>query len=277
MAEPSPARAPFQMVGARAALLDGPNAEAIEQQIHAIESTLESVPDFAFDLSKTLVESVCKTVLVDIGQPADPKWNAHKLLKETANLLALLPRNHPASAKGRESLKKTIQGLLQTIQGLCELRNSYGMASHGRDGFSARLGLRQATLAAQAADTIVSFLYRIHRDALIQNPGARIYYEDHAGFNEAFDAEARIVSQAVGVVLVAPALAEQQQVGAQQVGQRIGDGVRVARIDQPPGHPLHDAGALHDLTQQQRAAVGAQMIRPRLDLHATVEGGRKDR
>ena len=49
------------------------------------------------------------------------------------------------------------------------------------------------------------------------------------------DAEARVVSQAVGVVLFAPALAEQQQVGAQQVGQRIGDGVRVARIDQPPG------------------------------------------
>ena len=91
------------------------------------------------------------------------------------------------------------------------------------------------------------------------------------------DAEARVVSQAVGVVLVAPALAEQQQVGAQQVGQRIGDGVRVARIDQPPGHPLHDAGALHDLAQQQRAGVGAEMIRPRLDLHAAVEGRRKDR
>ena len=187
MAEPSPARSPFQMVGARAALLDGPNSEAIEQQINVIESTLESVPDFAFDLSKTLVESVCKTVLADIGQPADPNWNAPRLLKETTNLLALLPRNHPASAKGRESVRRTIQGLLQTIQGLCELRNSYGMASHGRDDFSPRLGLRQATLAAQAADTIVSFLYRTHRDALMQNPGARIYYEDHADFNEAFD------------------------------------------------------------------------------------------
>lgn len=61
------------------------------------------------------------------------------------------------------------------------------MASHGRDGFSARLDLRQATLAAQAADTIVSFLYRIHRDALMQSPGARVYYEDHAAFNETFD------------------------------------------------------------------------------------------
>ena len=187
MAEPSTAQARLQMFGTRAAVLDGPIADAIEQQIHAIENALSSVPDFAFDLSKTLVESVCKTVLADIGQAADPNWDAPKLLKETTNRLALLPRNHPDPTKARDSVEKTIRGLLQTIQGLCELRNGYGMASHGRDGFSARLDLRQATLAAQAADTIVSFLYRIHRDALMQSPGARVYYEDHVAFNEVFD------------------------------------------------------------------------------------------
>jgi len=181
------------MAGTRAALLDGPTTEAIEQQIHAIENALESVPDFAFDLSKTLVESVCKTVLADIGQPAETNWDAPKLLKETTSRLALLPRNHPNPAKARESVTRTIHGLLQTIQGLCELRNNYGMASHGRDGFSARLDLRQATLAAQAADTIVSFLYRIHRDALTQTPGARVYYEDHSGFNEAFDRDNEVI------------------------------------------------------------------------------------
>jgi hypothetical protein len=187
MADGAASRRRFQMVGARAAVLDGPIAEAIEQQVHAIENALESVPDFAFDLSKTLVESVCKTVLADIGHLADPNWDAPKLLRETTNRLALLPRGHPDPAKARDSIEKTIRGLLQTIQGLCELRNGYGMASHGRDGFSARLDLRQATLAAQAADTIVSFLYRIHRDALAQAPGARVYYEDHGDFNEAFD------------------------------------------------------------------------------------------
>ncbi len=180
-------QARFQMLGTRAAVLDGPAAEAIEQQIDAIESALMSVPDFAFDLSKTLVESVCKTVLADIGQPADPNWDAPRLLKETTNRLTLLPRHHPDPVKATDSVAKTVRGLLQTIQGLCELRNGYGMASHGRDGFSPRLDLRQATLAAQAADTIASFLYRIHRDALTQSPGARVYYEDHADFNDAFD------------------------------------------------------------------------------------------
>lgn len=187
MAESATSAFRFQMVGTRAAVSDGPIAETIELQIQAIENALASVPDFAFDLSKTLVESVCKTVLADVGQPADPNWDAPKLLRETTNRLALLPHSHPDPTKARESVEKTIRGLLQTIQGLCELRNKHGMASHGRDVFSARLDLRQATLAAQAADTIVSFLYRIHRDALMQTPGARVYYQDHADFNEAFD------------------------------------------------------------------------------------------
>ena len=187
MAKSSTSR--FQMVGARSAIIDGPIPDVIEQQIDAIENAVESVPDFVFDLSKTLIESVCKTVLADIGQSADPKWDAPRLLKETTNRLSLLPRNHPDPARARESVEKTLRGMLQTIQGLCELRNRYGMASHGRDAFAARLDNRHATLAANAADTIVSFLYRVHRDALMQTPGARVYYEDHADFNEAFDLE----------------------------------------------------------------------------------------
>ena len=87
----------------------------------------------------------------------------------------------------------TVRGLLQTIQGLCELRNSFGMASHGRDIAAARLGQRQATLAAQAADTIASFLYRTHRDALAEQPADRVYYEDHPNFNQWLDEEFELV------------------------------------------------------------------------------------
>lgn len=68
------------------------------------------------------------------------------------------------------------------------------MASHGRDGFAKRLESRQAQLAASAADTIVSFLYRIHRDSLTQTPGARVYYEDHDDFNRQFDEDNKPIS-----------------------------------------------------------------------------------
>ena len=189
MAEASTARARFQMVGARANILDGPIFDIIGQQVRAIEDAIERVPDFAFDLAKTLVESVCKTILEDLGQPAGRKWDAPRIMRETTTHLALLPPGHPNAAKARDSITKTLNGLHTTMKGLCELRNDYGLSSHGRDGMSPRLDLRHATLAAQAADTIVSFLYRIHRDALTQTPGTRVYYEDHDGFNEAFDLE----------------------------------------------------------------------------------------
>lgn len=187
MAESSTSVTRFQMVGARAAILSGPTAESLDQLIQAIENAIDGVPDFAFGLCKALIESVCKTVLVDIGHPADPNWDAPRLLRETTNRLALLPEGHPNPARARDSIEKTVRGLLQTIQGLCELRNEHDIASHGRDAFSPRLSLRQATLAAQAADTIVSFLYRIHRDARSRTPGERVYYEDHRDFNETFD------------------------------------------------------------------------------------------
>jgi hypothetical protein len=198
MAESNPIS--FQMHGCRASVL--PVAAAFEPQVQAIEDSIQRVPDFAFDLSKTLVESVCRTVLSDLGIPADPAWDLPKLLRETTNRLSLLPRNHPNIGPARESIEKTIRGLLQTIQGLCELRNSYGMASHGRDVNEARLEQRHATLAAQAADTIAAFLYRIHRDALADQPASRVYYDDHADFNQWLDDEFDPVT--IGTETLAP-------------------------------------------------------------------------
>ena len=186
MADFSASQARFQMIGTRAAMRGGPIAEAIDQQIHAIENALESVPDFAFDLSKTLVESVCKTVLADIGPLAEPNWDAPKLLKTTTNRLALfaarpLKPGEGARLRGENDPRTCPDdpGPVRTPQ-----RVRHGVPRARRLLRPAR---PPATLAAQAADTIVSFLYRIHHDALMQTPGARIYYEDHADFNEAFD------------------------------------------------------------------------------------------
>jgi hypothetical protein len=57
-------------------------------------------------------------------------------------------------------------------------------------------------LAAQAADTIASFLYRIHRDALAEQPADRVYYEDHPDFNQWLDDEFEVVK--IGQESLAP-------------------------------------------------------------------------
>lgn len=65
----APAEAPFAMHGAREVLAAG--AGHIEQQIVAIEEAVEKNPGLAFDLAKTLVESMCKTVLSECGDGYD--------------------------------------------------------------------------------------------------------------------------------------------------------------------------------------------------------------
>ncbi|MDT9120715.1 abortive infection family protein, partial [Escherichia coli] len=47
--------------------------------------------------------------------------------------LAFLPPSASGEAATRDSLKRTLGGLSTAIQGICELRNQCGFASHGSD------------------------------------------------------------------------------------------------------------------------------------------------
>lgn len=89
------------------------------------------------------------------------------------------------------------------------------------------------------------------------------------------EAQGRVEAQRVGIVLVAPAVAEQDEHGAQQVGQRVGDQARLARIGEALGQPGNEAGPLQDLAQQHRPGVAAQPLGSGLDGEAAVEACRE--
>ena len=57
----------------------------------------------------------------------------------------------------RRSLAQTLSGLSTAIQGICELRNQCGFASHGSEQPRPAMDAVQALMAAEAADTIVGF------------------------------------------------------------------------------------------------------------------------
>ncbi len=175
------------MVGARGILDRTGGAVQIRQQVEAIEQNLDTSPPTVFDLSKALVETVCKTVLKDKGVSHDNGMDAPALLKETMIHLQLFPRGHEAPAEVTSSLKKTANGLLTAIQGLCELRNNEGMASHGRDAYAKNLDAVQAELSARTADIIVQFIWGVHRsyEPLPRQEG--MVYDDHTDANEWVD------------------------------------------------------------------------------------------
>lgn len=182
-----PNNGPFQMAGARGILERAGGAIQIRQQVEAIEEAIHDRPAMVFDLAKALVETICKTILDELGVGYDNNFDAPKLLRETLIRLQLFPSGHESPSDVTESIKKTVNGLMTTVQGLCDLRTREGMASHGREAFSTNLEPVQALLAASAADTVAGFLWNVHKSYSPTGRPERLSYEDNPEFNEWVD------------------------------------------------------------------------------------------
>jgi hypothetical protein len=175
----------FIMRGAREALAGG--MSHIEEQINGIERAVSENPSLAFDLAKTLIESVCRTILTERGIQFKMDDDLPRLFKTVASGLPLLPVSASGGAEVRKSLAQTLKGLHTTIQGVCELRNQCGFASHGADSTRPAMESAQALLAAEAADAIVGFLQRIHRQDRQPSVSPHKEYAENADFNSYVD------------------------------------------------------------------------------------------
>jgi Abortive infection C-terminus len=177
--------APFVMHGARDAIVGG--LVHIEEQVKALEHAVVANPGLAFDLARTLVESVCRAVLREREVAYTEDDDLPKLFKTVTNNLPFLPPAASGEAEMRKSLAQTLNGLHTTIQGICELRNQCGFASHGSGNPRPAMESVQALLAAEAADTIVGFIHRVHRQDRTPPPSPRAMYEDNTSFNDSVD------------------------------------------------------------------------------------------
>jgi abortive infection Abi-like protein len=151
----------FLMRGARAAAANG--MPHISEQIAALERAVVDNPSLAFDLAKYIVESTCKTILTERKIGFDKRDNLPKLYRAVINNVPLLPLAASAEREARDKLERTLNGLHTALQGVCELRNSCGFASHGGVTEKPAMEAVQALLAAQSADAIVGFLFSAHR------------------------------------------------------------------------------------------------------------------
>lgn len=192
-----PPTSDFVMHGARDAMSGG--LTHIEEQIKGIERAVIENPSLAFDLAKTVVESACRTILSDRNLAFDNDDDLPRLFKTVTTNLPMLPVAASSEAEARKSLAQTLNGLHMALQGVCELRNAYGFASHGSDGPRPGMESVQALLAAQAADAIVGFLHRLHRQDRNTSPIARLEYDNNEEFNAYVD-EANVQVQIFDLV-----------------------------------------------------------------------------
>ena len=176
----------FQMHGAREILQLSVGAVVIERHISALEDAVESNPSLAFDLARSLVESICKTILVDRGDTPEG-LGFRDLLRRTYSVCQLVPDSHTAKLKVITSIQNIIEGFETVIQAFTDLRHSEGMASHGKATFAVQLENAQARLAAQSADTIVRYLYIAHKNYQTPAQVRQLRYDDNSEFNDYID------------------------------------------------------------------------------------------
>ncbi len=176
---------PFVMHGARDAITGG--LAHIDEQVKAIEQAVFENPGLAFDLAKTLVESVCRAVLNERSISFNEDDDLPKVFKIATKHLPFLPPAESDKIEVRRGLLQTLSGMSTVVQGICELRNQCGFASHGAGAPRPIMDSTQALLAAEAADALVGFLYRIHRQDRSLPESTRTLYNDHPDFNDSMD------------------------------------------------------------------------------------------
>jgi hypothetical protein len=177
----------FVMYGSRAAISAG--LSHIEEHVKAIEHAVAENHALVFDLARTLVESTCKAVLNERKIAYTIDDDLPQLFRSASRCVPFLPQSLSCSAEARASLRRTLQGLSTTIHGICELRNRCGFASHGTGSQLPKMESAQVLLVAAAADTIVGFLYRVHRQDPTLPTLSRELYDASGAFNESVDRE----------------------------------------------------------------------------------------
>lgn len=142
--------------------LSGADAGYVAQQITRMEAAVHNDPSLAIGTARELIETCCRTILVERGVEVPRNPDLPQLVKQTCKELELTPDDIPERAKAAETIKRLLSNLATITQGIAELRNQYGTA-HGKDATARGLGSRHAKLAVGAASTLAVFLAETHR------------------------------------------------------------------------------------------------------------------
>ena len=109
-------------------------------------------PEGAITTARTLLESVCKYVLDDLGVTYTSTTDLPKLYRMTSKALKIAP-----SQNTEEVFKQILGGCVAVIEGLGSLRNRIGDA-HGQGKGPVKPAPRHAELAVNLSGSMASFL-----------------------------------------------------------------------------------------------------------------------
>jgi Abortive infection C-terminus len=138
----------------KTALLD---FDTVQTDITRALASAKDDPEDAVTAACSLIESVCRSILVELGLPLPPKKDIDGLVRAVQEPLGLSPGRMDLPPEIEADIRQALGGLTSVAKGIGALRTHAGDA-HGRERGFRRIDGRIARLAINAASSISMFL-----------------------------------------------------------------------------------------------------------------------
>jgi hypothetical protein len=145
------------VVGAISAKVAIINFDTVQRDIERALASAENDPEDAVTAACSLIESVCRSILMELRLGLPAKKDIDGLVHAVQEPLGLSPARSDLPAEIAADVRQVLGGLTTTAKGIGALRTHAGDA-HGRERGFKRIDGRIARLAIHGASTLALFL-----------------------------------------------------------------------------------------------------------------------
>jgi hypothetical protein len=131
--------------------------DTVSRDLDRALASSQTDPEDAVTAACSTVESVCRSILIELGLPLPAKKDVQGLYNAVKQPLGLSPDRSDIDPLIAGDVRQILSGLTTVIGGVGALR-THGGDAHGREKGYARIDARIARLSIHAASTVALFL-----------------------------------------------------------------------------------------------------------------------
>jgi len=131
--------------------------DTVQNEIARALLNLGDDPEDAVTAACSLIEAVCRSILIEMNLPLPPKKDIEGVLRAVQDPMGLSPGRSDLQPEIEQDVRQILSGLTSVTKGVGALR-THGGDAHGREKGYRRIDSRIAQLAINAASTIALFL-----------------------------------------------------------------------------------------------------------------------
>jgi hypothetical protein len=141
------------VVGALASAVVTIDFDTVNRDLERALASAETDPEDAVTSACSVVESVCRSVLIELGSPLPSKKDIQGLYQAVREPLGLTPDKDGVADDIASDVRTILGGLNSVVNGVGALR-THGGDAHGRERGYRRIDPRIARLAIHSASTV---------------------------------------------------------------------------------------------------------------------------